>query len=375
MDQILAAWVFGILLCSSNTISAMPVPPLQISPGKVPTNDCKPIVIAHRGASGYVPEHTLGAYALAITMGADYVEPDLVMSSDGHLIARHDNELGLTTDVSLHPEFANRYRTQTVDGKKMSGWFTEDFTLSELKTLRAVERIPDSRPGNARMNGAFEIPTFQEIIDLVKSMEMSERRTIGIYPEIKHGTHFQNLGLAMERPVVETFNKNGYFGSSSAVYIQSFEVSNLKDLKAITDFRLIQLYSSNPDNQPFDQFVAGTKLTYGDMATLNGLREVATYAHAVGPEKGYIIPRNSDDTLGNPTSFVKDAHAVGLEVHPYTFRAENSFLPAEFRSNNLSESAIGDFVGELKAFIATGIDGLFTDQPDVPLRIRDQCSF
>ncbi|CAG5017698.1 unnamed protein product [Parnassius apollo] len=175
----------------------------------------------------------------------------------------------------------------------------------------------------------------------------------------------------MERPVVETLHKNGYVNSTAPVFIQSFEVSNLKELKKITKLRLIQLFSSNPLNQPFDQAIASTGLTYQDMAKPEGLKEISTYAHAVGPEKNYIIPRKADDTLGEPTSFVQDAHAAGLEVHPFTFRAENSFLPAEFRSIDLSEEAIGDFSGELKAFIATGIDGLFVDQPDVPVRVRD----
>ncbi|CAG5017703.1 unnamed protein product [Parnassius apollo] len=304
-------------------------------------------------------------------MGADYVEPDLVITRDKHLVARHDNELSITTDVAQHPEFASRRKTQEIDGKEMSGWFTEDFTLAELKTLRVIERIPETRPGNARMDGAFEIPTFQEIIDLVKSLEKSQRRTIGIYPEIKHSTHFQRLDLPMERLVVETFRKNGYIGDSAPVFIQSFEINNLKYLKGITSLRLLQLYES-PSDQPYDQVVAGTGITYADMATPDGLKEVARYASAVGPDKNYIIPRNTDESLGEPTSFVQDAHAAGLKVHPYTFRAENTFLPAEFRSGD-SPKAIGDLIGEIKVFIAAGIDGLFSDQPDKAVRAREMC--
>lgn len=335
---------------------------------------CHPLVIAHRGASGYVPEHTLAAYSLAILMGADYVEPDVVMTSDGHLVARHDNELGDTTDVRQHPEFADRLRTQTVDGRQLTDWFVEDFTLAELKTLRAIERLPGTRPGNARMDGAFDVPTIQEIIDLVKSMEISQHRTIGIYPEIKHSTHFQNLGLAMEAPLVDLLHKNGYVGIDAPIYIQSFEVNNLKELKKITDLKLLQLYGSNQSNRPFDQATAGTSLTYGDMATVEGLKEVAIYAYAVGPDKSYIIPRDENDRLGAPTDFVTNAHAAGLKVHPYTFRSENPFLPAEFRTSNASDlSAIGDLRGELNAFLATGIDGLFADQPDIPARMRGPC--
>ncbi|XP_068628817.1 uncharacterized protein [Battus philenor] len=364
-------WIWQFFVAALSTIVLSAAASISSQQLNKRTIKCKPLVIAHRGASGYVPEHTLGAYALAITMGADYVEPDLVMSQDGHLIARHDNELGLTTDVAQRPEFANRSKTQTVDGKILNGWFTEDFTLAELKTLRVVERIPETRPGNARMDGFFQIPTFQEIIDLVKSLQISQKRPIGIYPEIKHSTYFQRLNLSMENLVVETFHENGYDSASSPVYIQSFEVNNLKYLKTITNLRLLQLYESDTSDQPFDQKVAGTGLTYADMATPAGLKEVATYASAVGPDKSYIIPRNADNTLGVPTNFVHDAHAVGLEVHPYTFRAENIFLPAEFRSEDSSQTAIGDLHGEIRAFIAAGIDGLFADQPDKAVATKD----
>ncbi|XP_050358406.1 uncharacterized protein LOC126778785 [Nymphalis io] len=335
-------------------------------------DDCKPLVVAHRGASGYVPEHTLGAYALAITMGADYVEPDLVMTSDGYLISRHENELGHTTDVSTRPEFADRYRTQNVSGKIVSGWFSEDFTLAEIKTLRATEPIPLIRPGNARLDKAYDIPTFQEIIELVKALEISENRTIGIYPELKYGLHFQRLGLAMEPKVVEVFHRNGYFDKDSPVYIQSFEISNLRKLKKLTNLRLLQLYGART-GMPYDQAELGTGLTYAQMATPKGLADVADYAAAVGPEKSYIIPRNLANNLGSPTTFVEDAHAVGLEVHPWTFRAENIYLPKEFQNNN-SPIAFGDLESEIKAFLDAGVDGLFVDQPDILVRVRGQCS-
>ncbi|CAK1548499.1 unnamed protein product [Leptosia nina] len=334
-------------------------------------DSCRPTVIAHRGASGYAPEHTLGSYALAITMGADYIEPDLVMTKDGVMIARHDNELGLTTNIAEHPEFADRRKTQTIDGKEVTGWFTEDFTLSEIKQLKAVERIPEVRPGNARMNDVFDIPTFQEIIDLVKSLQTFQKRTIGIYPEIKHGSHFKKLGLAMERLVVDTFHTNGYRDRDSPVYIQSFEVQNLKELKEMTNLRLLQLYESDKSSQPADQVILGTNLTYGIMATPEGLAEVAKYSYAVGPDKSYIIPRNDDNKLGEPTTFVADAHKAGLKVHPYTFRAENTFLPKEFQSSDTAPSARGNLAGELRAYIDAGIDGLFSDQPDIPLGIRN----
>lgn len=335
--------------------------------------ECNPLVIAHRGASGYVPEHTLGAYALAITMGADYIEPDLVMTGDGHLIARHENQLGLGTNVADHPEFLTRYRTQTVDSSTLTGWFSEDFTLEEIKTLRVKELMPNIRPGNTRMDNSFEIPTLQEIIDLVKGMEASEHRVIGVYPEIKHPTHFQQIGLSMEQPLVDLLHQNGYEGPGAPVYIQSFEVSNLQELKNMTELRLLQLFRSNQASIPFDQVVLGTGLTYGDMATAAGLEQVATYAHAVGPDKSYIIPRDAQDRLGTPTIFVADAHAAGLKVHPYTFRAENPFLPSEFRSEDLQVQSYGNLSGEIRAFLAAGIDGLFVDQPDVPTALRGVC--
>lgn len=339
------------------------------------TEFCELLVIAHRGASGYVPEHTLTAYAVAATMGAEYLEPDVVMTKDGHLIARHDNELGLTTDVSQRPEFASRLRTQSVDGINVTGWFTEDFTLEEIKSLRAIERIPRIRPGNARMDYAFEVPTMEEIIQLAKGLEISLKRTIGIYPEIKHPSHFQRLGLSMERPLVNLLHNHDYRGPEAPIIIQSFEVSNLKELKQLTDIRLIQLLAAPATRQPFDQNLLGTGLTYSQMATAEGLREIATYAYAVGPEKQYIIPRESDNTLGNITTFVVDAHAVGLKVHPYTFRSENEFLPTEFQSDNSTPDGIGDAEGEIKAFLNAGIDGLFADQPDDAIHARSYLGY
>ena len=329
----------------------------------------KPLVIAHRGASGYVPEHTLAAYALAVLQGADYVEPDLVMTRDGQLVARHDNELGLTTDVAQRPEFATRKRTQTVDGVSLEGWFSEDFTLAELKTLRAIERIPQVRPGNTRFDGQFEIPTLQEIIDLVKSLQLSQQRVIGLYPETKHPTHFQQLGLAMEKPLLAVLKRNGYASAKAPVYIQSFEVENLKTLSRMTSIRLIQLLWT--DGQPYDQQALGTDLSYAQMITPKGLKAIARYASGIGPEKGMIIPRDAAGNLTTPTSLVSDAHAARLKVHPYTFRAENAFLPADLRSGS-DPTARGDIDAELRTFLATGIDGLFIDQPDIAVRLREQ---
>lgn len=327
-----------------------------------------PLVIGHRGASGYVPEHTLAAYALAALQGADYIEPDLVMTRDGQLVARHDNELGLTTDVAARAEFAERKRTQTVDGISLTGWFSEDFTLAELKSLHAIERIPAIRPGNARLDGAFAVPTLQEIIDLVKTLERSERRRIGLYIETKHPTHFQQLGLAMEGPLLRTLARNGYQDQRDPVYIQSFEVDNLRQMAQRSRLRLVQLFGSG---QPYDQQAQGSTLSYAQMATAEGLRRIARYAAGVGPEKSYVIPRDAAGNLGQPTRFVADAHAAGLKVHPYTFRAENAFLPTSLRSSERPEQR-GDSAAEMRAYLEAGIDGLFTDQPDIAVRLREQ---
>lgn len=334
---------------------------------------CSALNIAHRGASGYVPEHTLGAYALAITMGADFIEPDLVITKDGHLIARHENQLGVSTDVAERPEFADRHTTRTVGGVRRTGWFTEDFTLEEIKTLRAVESNPTIRPGNTRMNGSFEIPTLEEIINLIKSMEVSERRTIGLYPEIKHSSHFQSIGLPMEQTLVEILHRHEYYGPRAPVFIQSFEVTNLKQLKNLTDIPLVQLISGNRAGRPADQVLLGTSLTYGEMATAEGLRDIANYAKGVGPDKRLVIPRTLLNGIGKPTSFVTDAHAVGLLVHPYTFRSENFFLPTEFTSNG-GLTGIGNLKGELQAFIEAGVDGVFVDQPDILFQMRHTCN-
>ncbi|MFC0709546.1 glycerophosphodiester phosphodiesterase [Azorhizophilus paspali] len=344
---------------------AAPEPPATAHPqGEEPS----PLVIAHRGASGYLPEHTLAAYTLAVLQGADYVEPDLVMTTDGQLIARHDNQLELTTDVAARPEFADRRRTKNVDGVELTGWFSEDFSLAEIKTLRAIERIPAIRPGNARLDKSLEVPTLQEIIDLVKDLEKSQGRRIGLYLETKHPTHFQHLGLAMEEPLLEILRRNGYHGRHASVYIQSFEVENLKTLHRLSPLRLVQLFGSG---QPYDQKVIGSALTYEQMATPAGLRAIAAYADGVGPDKSYVIPRDANGNLGSPTDFVPNAHAAGLKVHPYTFRAENNFLPLELRSS-ANPAEHGDLEAEIRAFLDAGIDGLFSDNPDLALRLRVQ---
>jgi glycerophosphoryl diester phosphodiesterase len=313
-----------------------------------------PIIIAHRGASGERPEHTIASYTLAIEQGADYIEPDLVLTKDGVLVARHENEISETTNVADRPEFADRKATKTIDGQQMTGWFTEDFTLAELKTLRAKERLPMLRKANTTYDGQFEIPTFEEIILLAKMKEQESGRRIGIYPETKHPGYFTSIGLSHEAPLLATLEKHGYTKQDDPLFIQSFEVGNLKALRGKTKLRLIQLMSK--DDGPADDPAA----TYATMATPEGLTEIASYADGIGVEKAMVIPRTMLGNLGEPTSLVTDAHAAGLDVHIWTFRRENYFLPLSAKSG-LNPAAHGDLHSEIRAFLATGIDGLFSD--------------
>ncbi len=332
-----------------------------------------PIVIGHRGASGLRPEHTLAAYALAIDQGADYIEPDLVATRDGVLVARHENEISGTTDVADRPEFADRRATKIIDGVPITGWFTEDFTLAELKTLRAVERIPQLRPQNTAFDGLFEVPTLQEVIDLVRAKEAETGRTIGIYPETKHPTYFDGIGLSLEEPLVRVLRANGYQGPSAPVFIQSFEVGNLRELAMLTRLPLVQLIGGS--GKPYDFVVGGDQRTYADLVTSAGLAEVATYAQGVGPDKNRIVPRDAANRLLPPTSLVDDAHAAGLLVHPYTFRNENFFLPEEFRQGNPEGPTYlrkqGDAEAEYKVFFLLGVDGLFSDFPGTAVKVRN----
>jgi glycerophosphoryl diester phosphodiesterase len=354
------AWVALLLVLVGGAGEPLARPPVATG---------TPIVIGHRGAAGYLPEHTLPGYALAVFQGADFIEPDLVMTKDGHLVARHEPILDETTDVSAHPEFASRRTTKILDGFAVTAWWSEDFTLAEIKQLKARERIPTVRPANARINDQVEVPTLKEVIDLAKGLEKVTGRKIGIYPETKHPTYFRNLGFAMEETLVAILRSNGYEGTSDRVFIQSFEVANLKQLAHMTNIPLVQLLGG-ANSQPYDVVSAGGTLTYGQMATAQGLAEIARYADGVGPTKGFVIPVVGGilDPV-NATTFVRDAHAAGLVVHPYTYRVENQFLPPNLRIG-ADPNGRGDLQAEIKMFLDAGIDGFFTDNTDVGVKAR-----
>ena len=345
-------------------------------------NGAEPIVIGHRGASGYRPEHTLASYELAIEMGADYIEPDLVSTKDGILVARHENEISGTTDVATRTGFSDRQTTKTIDGSEVTGWFTEDFTLAELKTLTAKERIPAIRPESATYDGLYQVPTLQEVIDLAAQKSLETGRTIGIYPETKHPTYFDSIGLSLEEPLVATLNANNLNDADDPVFIQSFEVGNLQYLNTLTEVPLVQLYDE-ATVQPYDFVASGSTETYGDLLTPEGLTEVAEYAEGIGPWKRLIIPSatidvngdgepddlngdgetsDADRVLQEVTTLIDDAHAAGLLVHAYTFRSEDFFLAPEYDGNPELE---------YEQFFALGVDGVFSDNPDIAVSVRD----
>ena len=317
----------------------------------------QPLVIAHRGASGLRPEHTLAAYELAIDQGADVIEPDLVPTRDGVLVARHENEIGGTTDVADRAEFAGRHATRTIDGQQVSGWFTEDFTLAELKTVRARDRLPELRPANAAFDGRFEVPTLAEIIALARRRSAAAGRTIAIYPETKHPTYFAGIGLGTDAPLVAALDAAGWSTPEAPVFIQSFEVANLRRLATMTGVRLIQLLAA--EGAPAD----GASPSYAAMPTPAGLAQVARYAWGIGPDKAQLV---ADTT---PAPLVAAAHAAGLRVHPWTFRAENRFLPARYRHGD-DPVAHGDLAGEIAGALRLGIDGFFTDYPAIGVAAR-----
>jgi glycerophosphoryl diester phosphodiesterase len=328
-----------------------------------------PTIIGHRGSSGYRPEHTFGSYELALDLGADVIEAgDLVPTKDGHLVCRHEPEIGGTTNVADHPEFADRKTTKLLDGVSTTGWFTEDFTLAELKTLRAVERIPANRPHNTLYNGRWEIPTFEEVLQWQDEQTRKRGKQVWIYPETKHPTYFRKLGLGLEERVAKLLRKYGKDRRNSPVILQSFEPTSIQRLNTLVDNPLVVLLST-ASSRPWDFVETGDPRTVADLITPKGLREIAGYAQGIGPTLDLIITKNADGSLATQTTLVADAHKVGLILHPYTMRNENPFLPTEFRKGTAVD-AYGDAFGAFGTYFATGIDGVFTDNADTALLAR-----
>jgi glycerophosphoryl diester phosphodiesterase len=363
-----SAVALGTLAASG---SATAGPPATDGPAVVAATDRGergPLVFGHRGAAGYRPEHTLASYELAIRLGADVIEPDLVTTSDGVLVARHEPEISATTDVADHPEFAARRTTKLLDGVPTTGWFTEDFTLRELRTLRAKERIPQIRQRNTLYDGRYRVPTFQEVVDLARHASRQYGRQIGIAPETKHPTYFRAQGKPLEPALVRTLIRNGLNRRDSKVYVQSFEVSNLMALRHVLRVNLVQLTSAT--GAPYDFVASGDPRTYADLVTPAGLRQVARYADVLGPDKNQIVPRDAAGALLAPTTLVRDAHRAGLRVVPYTFRNENTFLPLDYRRGT-DPTQYGDAFAEYELFFSLGVDGLFSDNPDTAREARD----
>ncbi|MFF4089468.1 glycerophosphodiester phosphodiesterase [Streptomyces nigra] len=330
----------------------------------------KPTIIGHRGASGYRPEHTLGSYQLALDMGADIVEAgDLVPTRDGHLVCRHEPEIGGTTDVASRPEFAGRRRTKSLDGVATTGWFTEDFTLAELKTLRATERIPANRPHNTLYDGRWEIPTFEEVLRWQDEQTRKRGEQVWIYPELKHPTYFREQGLGLEERVAKVLRRHRKDRRDSPVILQSFEPTSVQRMNRLVDNPLVVLLSG-ANTRPWDFETTGDPRTTADLITPAGLREIASYAQGIGPTLDLVIPKDAAGRLTEPTTLVRDAHKVGLLLHPYTMRNENPFLPADFRKGT-DPDAYGDVFGAYRTYFATGIDGVFTDNPDTGLLARE----
>ena len=309
-----------------------------------------PLVIAHRGASGERPEHTLAAYERAIDQGADYIELDLVPTKDGVLVSRHENELSGSTDVSQHPEFASRLTTRRIDGEDMTGCFTEDFTLAELRSLRAIERLPELRPANTAFDGLFQVPTLGEVLALVKAKEAETGRRIGLYPEIKHPSYFAGIGHDPATTLVRQLSAAGYDSADAPVFIQSFEPTVLRRLDAETALPLVLLIAA--DGAPADL----PETSYRSMLSAEGLREIATFADGIGPDMRLVLKPD-----GTSTGLVEAAHAAGLKVHPWTLRKESAFLPDQLRGATPAEPGCYDILYD--RLVSVGVDGIFTDNP------------
>lgn len=328
-----------------------------------------PLVLAHRGASGYRPEHTSGAYELAVALGADYIEPDLVMTRDGVLVDRHEPEISGTTDVADHPEFASRRTTKDLDGVATTGWFTEDFTLAELRTLRAKERLPQIRQESTVYDGRYTVPTFEEVLVLREKLSREYGRQIGIIPEIKHSTYFHDKGLNPEAALMKLVRKHRLNTPKAPLWVQSFELTNLVTLRTTYGYRANEVLLASGSGAPYDLVRKGDERTYADLLTAASLRKLSRTIDGIGPDKNLVIARRADGSLGSPTGLVAAAHAAGLKVTPYTFRAENTFLPTDYRVGT-DPADFGRAVEEVVEFMKAGVDGVFCDQPDICVTAR-----
>lgn len=327
-----------------------------------------PLVIGHRGAPGYLPEHTLASYRLAIALGADAVEPDLVITRDGVLVVRHESELSCTTDVAGRREFADRRTTKVVGGRSITGWFVEDFTLAEVKALRAVERFPATRPSSARSDGRYEVATFDELLLLVNEESRNVGRRIGVHAELKWSSYFSGVGLPLEPAVLAALRDHGLDRRDAHMHLQSFETANLRWLREHSDVRLVQLVAAA--GAPADCQAAGDPTSYDDLVSPAGLRAVARYADVLGVAKGRLLPRGSAAPPPEARRLVEDADLAGLRTLVFTVRNENRFLAAPFRTSH-EPNAFGDVLGETQALLELGVDGLFTDQPDTSVLARE----
>lgn len=331
-----------------------------------------PAVVAHRGASGYRPEHTLEAYRTAIRMGADDIELDLVPTRDGVLVARHENEMSGTTDVASHPEFAARRTTKVVDGVSQTGWFVEDFTLAELKILAARERLPGMRPDSAAYDGQAGVPSLNEVLAMVHAESVRRGREVGVMLELKSAAYFDSIGLPVDEPLLADLRRHEVDHPRSRVTVMSFEPTVLRRLSGRLRVSVVQLLES-AKKRPADLAAAGDPRTYADLITPDGLAWIDEYADGVGAFKGLVLPRDADGTIGRPSRLVRDAHRRWLTVYVWTLRAENHFLPVNHRNGDHPDEH-GLLAAEAKAFLDAGVDGLITDHPDVVLAVRDQAA-
>ena len=336
----------------------------------------KLLVIGHRGASALRPEHTLASYRKAVEDGADVIEPDVVSTKDGVLVARHENDITGTTNVVDDPKFADRKTTKTIDGMSITGWFTEDFTLAELKTLRARERIPDIRPANTHYDDQFEIPTLDEVLQLAEELTAVDRRTVCFTPETKHPTYFQSINLPLEDKLIETLKANKFTKDKAYVFIQSFETTNLKEIRqkigtSQKKWKLMQLIDS-AEKAPYDLVVKGDTRKYADLLTQASIQDIATYADGISPYKLNLINVDSAGAFQTPSDVIRFAHDAGLLVHSWTFRPENNFLPAPLKSGStpITRHEAGS-ITEIQTYLEAGLDGLFTDDPAVGRKAVD----